>query len=755
MHTSDSNIIIVHVPYGSHQTGEGLALNDNEKYESDFRYALTSLTNSQNTSSSYVYPKRPNLQEKEAERNYYVLTESPVVYIVVFNVSEEMKTSRWLEEALRGNSSNTTNLNQIKYVIYIGETNDILRRTNQHLTVSGQIGGFVSTETYENLYKEVDERTGADQIIQRAVNDGIAVCQYVIWNTFFTKSMTLDIEHKFIDYSWALDDVLTLNRRGNAQRNYYKSEEKDLVCSEVWQELSRDDPKLFPPEHDIWNSELYKVSPFHSLGEEQSAAVNEICLSAAALVEGNPICGEKLDSSTSSHRLIIVEGASGTGKSIVLSTLFVRLSEALRDRSADENDYSIKPNNRVCLVVNQDQQLALYTNLAKKVGLTRTNKDADTCVYKATPFLNAVEKGKRNQPDIVLVDEAHLLRMKPGQAYPKKYHGNQLYDILLRANVVIAVFDPVQVMRANQQWDPDMLAALLSNDIPRNGNGGRLTYSKAIKLTSNGDAFPGSDTFNCYHIKLTEQFRIDAGREIIEWIDRLANLDAEGISPIPEDTKKRSQKNKNAYDLRIFSSPSLLAEAIDKRRQESEAKSRDVAKRFGAPLCRLLATYDWAYNTNTGEGFVTLYRIPDKNGKRIWSMPEGNKPPANFSGNEDDLFSRHWNYSKSKNDGKSVWTSNKAADKEVGSYFSVQGFDLNYAGIIIGPSIKYRNNHIVIDTSKSKDGQVSGKYADDLVIQQFRVLLRRGIYGLYLFAVDPELQTALEKAAQSSGKLDI
>jgi hypothetical protein len=40
-------------------------------------------------------------------------------------------------------------------------------------------------------------------------------------------------------------------------------------------------------------------------------------------------------------------------------------------------------------------------------------------------------------------------------------------------------------------------------------------------------------------------------------------------------------------------------------------------------------------------------------------------------------------------------------------------------------------------------------------LQQLKVLLRRGIHGLYLFAVDPELQVALERSAAASGRLDL
>jgi hypothetical protein len=206
-----------------------------------------------------------------------------------------------------------------------------------------------------------------------------------------------------------------------------------------------------------------------------------------------------------------------------------------------------------------------------------------------------------------------------------------------------------------------------------------------------------------------------------------------------------------------FTSPQLLDKEIDKRRREMEGElAARPDGRFGASLCRLLATYDWGYDTTAQVGYESLYRTVGESGEASWQMPlDDGSAPAGFTGLPEDMFSKKWNYSDSSNDGKHVWAGDAAAEDEVGSYFSVQGFDLNYAGVIIGPSVQYRDGRIVVDESMSRDGEVSGPYAKELVIQQLKVLLRRGIHGLYLFAVDPVLQAALEKAARGAGRLDL
>ena len=761
-------VMIVKVPYGSHFVTGTPALNGEKLYDHIFYqlvvdYDEHSWLGSSSTSgghaptSPYVHPRLKSLSHDEGVRNHRVLTESPVVYIVVFENNDAMRRAGWLKDALGDKRPDKSGRYKSRYVVYVGETNNILKRTHQHLMASGHLTLEGEEDSLESVQREIDQRTRADRIIQQAVADGCDVQQYVIWDTFFTKSMTLDIENKFIDYLWSLDDVFTLNSRGNAQRSYYMSETKDLVCSKVWRRLSLDNPFLFPSEHDIWNSELYKVSPFHSLGKEQSAAVNDICESVLSLINGLPVHGETLVPTTSEHRLILIEGASGTGKSIVLSTLFVRLAEALRMPNQGDDGYGVHGSGRVSLVINQDQQLTLYRNLAKKIGLMSTEKDA--CVFKATQFINMVESGKREQPDVVLVDEAHLLRTTPHRSYPKKYHGNQLYDILLRAKVVVAVIDPVQVMRSSQHWDPEVLHALLPERTdPTDGS---LEYAGPVTLRSNGNGSPGEDSFHSYRIMLTEQFRIDASDEVMRWIDRLADVHAVGMEPIPQDSLPRDMVHgvhgTKPYDIRVFTSPQLLAKEIDKRRREMEGElAARPDGRFGASLCRLLATYDWGYDTTAQVGYVSLYRTVGESREASWQMPlDDGSAPAGFTGLPEDKFSKKWNYSDSSNDGKHVWAGDAAAEDEVGSYFSVQGFDLNYAGVIIGPSVRYRDGRIMVDAGASRDGEVSGPYAKELVIQQLKVLLRRGIHGLYLFAVDSGLQAALVEAAWGAGRLDL
>lgn len=63
-----------------------------------------------------------------------------------------------------------------------------------------------------------------------------------------------------------------------------------------------------------------------------------------------------------------------------------------------------------------------------------------------------------------------------------------------------------------------------------------------------------------------------------------------------------------------------------------------------------------------------------------------------------DNWSMPWNYQiKPKRKVKDLpWVEQEQTIDEIGSTFSIQGLDLNYAGVIIGPSVKYRMDKLYL-----------------------------------------------------------
>jgi hypothetical protein len=97
------------------------------------------------------------------------------------------------------------------------------------------------------------------------------------------------------------------------------------------------------------------------------------------------------------------------------------------------------------------------------------------------------------------------------------------------------------------------------------------------------------------------------------------------------------------------------------------------------------------------------------------------------------------------------WVNSKNAINEVGCIHTVQGYDLNYVGVIIGPELSYDkiNNKLIIDSKKYMDmnGGRSIESPEELeryIINIYKTLLTRGILGTYIYAVDKDLAKYLQ-----------
>lgn len=528
--------------------------------------------------------------------------------------------------------------NKNKYSVYVGETTDIIRRTNQHLS--------------DDIKKDRED--------WRQFEQSKTSKMFVIGHNHFNKSLTLDIENRLMLYLSSVDQVERVqNRRGNPQNQYYTSEELDEIFSKIWRTLNRKNHYLFPAESFIRNSAIFKSSPFHKLTDEQVKAKNEILLKITSVISKNE-----------TGVLILVKGDAGAGKTVLMSSL-------IDDLLNSEDTQMIRENNDINLVVNHDDQLSVYQEIEKK--LEWKSGSNINVVMKPTQFLNALKKEKTDA-GIVVVDEGHLLLTAKNQAY---LGGNHLNDLLSKSKVVVLVYDENQIMNKSQIWTDD---AFLKLEHEANLKGNLIT--------------------------LHNQMRIHATKETVEWIRNL--IDVGVVNEVPID---------NDYDIRVFDSPEELQSAI---KEKNDNQSLGIS--------RLTATYDWEYSSQSKpkDSDYWCVRIGD------WSCP--------------------WNrqLAKEKESKHLSWIEQSQTIHEIGSTFTVQGFDLNYVGVIIGPSVKYRDGKIIFDISESKNKSAvqnrkleSGEminYGETLLRNELNVLLTRGVNGLYVYAVDEELQKALKNA---------
>ena len=218
-------------------------------------------------------------------------------------------------------------------------------------------------------------------------------------------------------------------------------------------------------------------------------------------------------------------------------------------------------------------------------------------------------------------------------------------------------------------------------------------------------------------INLENQMRINSSPETMQWIRNI--VDEYEIGEIPED---------KSYDLRIFDNPHDLEKSI-----------RVKAKETDRGLSRIIATFDWKYIQNKRPEEEDYWMVRDSG----WEMP------WNLQLEETDKVQKRKNRNLS-------WAEQPHTINEVGSTYTVQGLDLNYVGLIIGPSVQYRNGKVVFNREGSQnknaiqrrsmeDGRAE-TLADTLLKNELNVLLTRGVNGLYIYAVDEPLRQALLNA---------
>lgn len=341
---------------------------------------------------------------------------------------------------------------------------------------------------------------------------------------------------------------------------------------------------------------------------------------------------------------------------------------------------------RCFMLVNHDEQITVYKQIVRKLGLTDRYGEV---VCKPTRFINT--HSPKDPIDVAFIDEAHLLLTQGKHSYQGD---NQLKDIIERAKITVIMFDENQILTTEQYWENQILEH----------------YREAAKKQGN-------------YFELKNQLRMRASEEVINWIDNFTKRNQ--LSRIPDDHGE--------YEIKIFDNPFALEAAL-------QEKAADEKHR----LSRLIATYDWEYSLNSSP----------KNGlTKYWEVIIGkwHKPWNNELNRGSDRKTKRTNKPLS-------WAEQPQTLGEVGSTFTIQGFDLNFAGVILGPSVKYRNGKIVYDPAAScntkairnrtlSDGSKQ-QFGETLLRHEVRVLMTRGVEGLYIYACDDELQQALLDAAK-------
>ena len=200
--------------------------------------------------------------------------------------------------------------------------------------------------------------------------------------------------------------------------------------------------------------------------------------------------------------------------------------------------------------------------------------------------------------------------------------------------------------------------------------------------------------------RLVSQMRVAGGTDYIEFIGQFFAGTQQGPEVFGN------------YDLRFFDDLTEMRQAIFE-------KDKEVG------LSRMIAGYAWPW------------------------VSKNNPTEADIKIGREELF---WNRTATD------WINSPTSLEEVGSIHTVQGYDLNYAGVIIGPDLGYdpvakkivfhRENYHD-KKGKENNPRLGIEYTDEdllnYVVNIYRVLLTRGIKGTFVYVCDPELRKSLKE----------
>jgi len=200
-------------------------------------------------------------------------------------------------------------------------------------------------------------------------------------------------------------------------------------------------------------------------------------------------------------------------------------------------------------------------------------------------------------------------------------------------------------------------------------------------------------------IDLDAQFRCGGSEAFVLWVKRLLGLEPGGPIPWAGD-------------------PHFTVEVVDSPAEMEHLLTTKVADGYGAPMA---AGYCWPWSDPRGDGtLVNDVVIGD------WSRP--------------------WNLKGDRAVGgapaAALWATDPAGFGQVGCVYTAQGFEYDYAGVIIGPDLVWRDDRWVAVRAANRDPdftnrtRVSDADFDRLIRNVYKVLLTRGMQGVAVYSPD-------------------
>ena len=380
---------------------------------------------------------------------------------------------------------------------------------------------------------------------------------------------------------------------------------------------------------------------------------------------------------------IVVHGGAGTGKSLI-AIYFTNIIANILNGKIDYSDTDEFIDDESYLAKTELIK-SIKDNGSNKIGFVvavPSFKSTVKKVFRSIKELKKVDvispsKAAKGDYDVLIVDEAHRLKRRNKLT---NYGTHDNVNNLLNLSKESTELDWLK-KKANK-----MLVLFYD---------GLQSIKESDVLKSDFDTIINDQ--GTYKFNLNSQLRVKGGNEYIEFVHKFF----EG-NPVVYN------KN-NEYDLEVFDDCQEMFEKIKKKNIECNG------------LCRVLAG-------------LSFY----------WRKKARDKKSTQYKQNFDFEIDGHqycWNEDFNASD---FITNDKHIDK-VGCVYTSQGHDLNYAGVIFGEDISYNPLTKKIEYHPEKSIDTNSKSKSESkniqnIINAYLVLLTRGVYGTYIYAVDKNLR---------------
>lgn len=531
----------------------------------------------------------------------------------------------------------------------------------------------------------------------------------IVFDETFNKSAILDIEQELIRMFGADSSNYILQNRNDGQstqHQYFQRDSYYTSLKEIWNVLRSSAVNMAKDTfEDVRNSNLFKYSPYTALTSEQVKACDDIL-------------DKLIDSLSNKTRFnAIIEGCAGTGKTVVLIKVLSELIRLSKFSTPIPNDTSSAMQPSSAPFLDDDSSDSAILDFERKekdearaarikaaypsglrvayvVPLSELLKPFKTVIKAVCGDPDIVKTATEvandaDRFDVIFVDEAHRLGTINKFGANKDPYKNACYKAL---GITYTKGMP------NPPTELDWIVAKTSNCVFVYDKNQKVRCHQSITQRDFNTIVSSKAYSLTYTLKM--QMRCKAGSQYVEFLDALFDNSIQSSTPLPP---------WKGYDLRVYDDVDQMVQDIN-------------AKKCG--LSRVVAGYGWKWETqNKSRDYIK--NLPKTN----WDIHIGGH----------DYF---WNVAN----GNFIFN---ADCNEIGCVHTVQGFDLNYVGVIFGPEIKYDSvKGFEIDTGSIYDSGVKTKNKAELLeltIRAYKVMMERGIRGCYVYACDSGLKQYLKK----------